>query len=254
MTPILWDPQDPSISIRVACYYFARASTFTFIYGISVLLFLQSITVYITRKQSTRSQHWMFLISTITFILGTINESTVILETVIFIRAAFSMDRNTSPLEKYQVALKLMAKPNTIYQLVSACEILFSDCIIVWRAFVLLQYRRWLVIVPSLLLLCTFATDILFFWKLSKYAEIGLNQWENTISSIMISLSLATNIIATMLIFHVYWMYRKEMTSALGVRRATQAERILSLLIESGVIFCLLQVQILLLKVTTNIS
>ncbi|KAF9469482.1 hypothetical protein BDZ94DRAFT_1327742 [Collybia nuda] len=57
-----------------------------------------------------------------------------------------------------------------------------------------------------------------------------------------LGLSLGTNFTATTFISYVYWLHRRDMAAGLGNHQLTQAERVLALLVESGIAFCILQV------------
>ncbi|KAF9469463.1 hypothetical protein BDZ94DRAFT_1303182 [Collybia nuda] len=233
--------QDASIATHGAGYFFAKSVTFTLIYGIFVLLFMQSGIVFLKKKQSNHSQNWMFLITAVTFVLATINEAALILETSVYLESALVQDNTSSPIDNYNTALKLMIKPNIVFESVSIFQVIISDCIIIWRASVLLQRQRLLIILPSFLLLCSAALDTLFLWNLSKYPEVGLNKLGDILSSAIVAISLATNVVTTTIVLIRFRTHKKEMTSALGAHRATQVETVLALLIESGVLFGLLQ-------------
>ncbi|KAF9469462.1 hypothetical protein BDZ94DRAFT_1242484, partial [Collybia nuda] len=63
---------------REEIYLFAGTCMSTIIYGIFVLLFVQSASIHFTKKRSSCSQHGLFLITTTIFILATINKALMI--------------------------------------------------------------------------------------------------------------------------------------------------------------------------------
>ncbi|KAF9462217.1 hypothetical protein BDZ94DRAFT_1309862 [Collybia nuda] len=57
-----------------------QVSAFTLVYGVFLLLFGQAVSVYLKRTQRSRAHSLMFLTSSITFILATIMEVTLLAE------------------------------------------------------------------------------------------------------------------------------------------------------------------------------
>ncbi|KAJ3551194.1 hypothetical protein NM688_g4852 [Phlebia brevispora] len=137
------------------------------------------------------------------------------------------------------------AIPNAIVTI----NFVLSDAVVVWRAWVLCRtdYAR---VVQLTIIFLTFT-------GLTVFATIGLrftlflstHLTGNAYSSLMFAinflqestlvLSLMTNLIATGVISHMTWRHRRLIQEGLkNMERTTRAERILALLVESGVVYC----------------
>ncbi|KAF9469479.1 hypothetical protein BDZ94DRAFT_1303192 [Collybia nuda] len=211
--------------------------TFTVIYGAFILLFAQTSVTYLKRKDSGRAKLWMFLACTLTFLLATALEATFLVSSGIIIHYTLSGNSGLNLAERISLVNALLINPNIIYLWITNLEV--SNVLIIWRAYVLLRDRWWMVAFPLLLLLGSVASLTVT----SILSSIGDNSETNTAGSIFgagLGLSLATNVIATALIGHRYWVHRK-MVAELRNNRQTQSERVLVLLVESGVVYCVLQ-------------
>ncbi|KAF9469477.1 hypothetical protein BDZ94DRAFT_1231150 [Collybia nuda] len=137
----------------------------------------------------------MFITCAVTFAVATANEATNLAGCVILVDAGLIKYPNLTIEEK-----------------------------VVWRAFVLFQNRRWLIVIPSFLLL-------------GSVGGLGL--------------SLGANVVATALIGYKYWTHRK-MVTGLRRNRKTQSEQVLALLVESGIVFCIPQAATYILQFVTS--
>ncbi|KAF9469475.1 hypothetical protein BDZ94DRAFT_1303190 [Collybia nuda] len=227
-----------------------ETSTFTIIYGAFAFLFAQAITTYVKRKNSSRAQFWMFLACTVMFLLATAHEATTLASSGILIHSALMKYPGLTLAEKIPLLNTLLKSPSIITIWITNFEVIASDCIVVWRASVLLQRRWWLIAIPSLLLLASIA--LLMVDSISS--TIG-SKWEseagNYFYTVASAISLGTNVIATAFIGYIYWAHRKTV-KGLRKNRATQSERVLALLIESGVVFCVPQAVSFGLQFTPN--
>ncbi|KAJ6468505.1 hypothetical protein C8R47DRAFT_1325777 [Mycena vitilis] len=118
-----------------------------------------------------------------------------------------------------------------------------SDAIVVWRAWVLWHESTK---IKVLLSLCMFGSLVgltidmtfvaLFFFGHKKFTPTGAR------TLTLILPLMVTNIVSTALIGIKAWHYRKQIKELLGLprNRRTNIERILSILTESGTIYCLI--------------
>ncbi|KAF9469478.1 hypothetical protein BDZ94DRAFT_1303191 [Collybia nuda] len=235
----------PAIGTNIL-YGMIQSSTFTLIYGIFVLLYAQAVVTYVNRKESNPAQFWMFLICTFAFLLATAHEAIELALVGGVINSGLVGYPGLALAEKVPIVNALLTNPNIAMNWVNNLEIILSDCIVVWRASVLLQGRWWLVSFPIILLLGSAASLVGYSIK----SSIG-NNLENNIGSNIygygLGFSLATNVVATALIGHRYWVHRK-MVAGLRRNKKTQSERVLVLLLECGIVFCVPQAVNLILE------
>lgn len=125
-----------------------------------------------------------------------------------------------------------------------------GDAIIVWRAWALWPDNRKVVMLPIGLLIGSIASSLVcggleiraFHTQSLRIEKIGGNaqlaSW---------ALSLATSVVATLLIAYKAWIHRKFIQSNMssgGIRRS-KAGKIMSLLAESGVVYCLVWITLM---------
>ncbi|KAF8235478.1 hypothetical protein L208DRAFT_1392319 [Tricholoma matsutake] len=111
-----------------------------------------------------------------------------------------------------------------------------NDIVVVWQAWVLFPQHQWVMIGPLFFLLVTFVTILI---------AIAMSENSQNMMNIMTYCSLAastiTNLLATLLIAYKLWDYQKA-TKNLGLKKQqSPVQKVLFLLVESGVIFLILQ-------------
>ncbi|KAJ7592252.1 hypothetical protein C8J56DRAFT_1162630 [Mycena floridula] len=141
---------------------------------------------------------------------------------------------------------------NLFSETVARLNYLIGDAIVVWRAWVLwTDHPR----VHMLLCICLFGTFAGVTVDLAFTSLFALSQFSDTPRSPPNSLRLLilrlpvflTNFISTVLTAYKVWEYRVEIKQNLGLshNRKTKVERVLILLTESGSIYCLLWLSLL---------
>ncbi|KAJ8089138.1 hypothetical protein PM082_014386 [Marasmius tenuissimus] len=134
-----------------------------------------------------------------------------------------------------------LSQPQTRVYLI-CFKIVLGDAVVLWRVWELYQENRRLTYIPIPLLLGTTVSSVGFFgcyawndWPISNH---------DTCSNLEISafsLSMATNLSATLVIGYKVWIYRRAMKAYLyQCRHRTRAEKVLVLLLESGFIYSIL--------------
>ncbi|KAJ7217712.1 hypothetical protein GGX14DRAFT_437925 [Mycena pura] len=135
-----------------------------------------------------------------------------------------------------------LAKWSLLFNAAVLVNYVFSDAVVVWRAWIISwrQYRRYLGVT-------------LFFWVITCRAIIDLVVVPNSAtqhSSYLVKevdvlqmtnivMSLMSNLSATAVVGATALRHRQTLHAAFAVnKRSTKAERILSLLVESGVLYC----------------
>ncbi|KAF9063520.1 hypothetical protein BDP27DRAFT_1426773 [Rhodocollybia butyracea] len=138
--------------------------------------------------------------------------------------------------------------------------LLVSDIIVVWRAWILLSPNRFwrsilalLTVINIILNILDCAADALFYLlmesaqseasfntsSLSGVSKLILN-YSGILDLVSISTSLLVNAVATILIGWKAWIHYKSMTEA-AIYKRSYALKVLLLFVESGAIFCAIQ-------------
>ncbi|KAJ7224712.1 hypothetical protein GGX14DRAFT_426551 [Mycena pura] len=121
-----------------------------------------------------------------------------------------------------------------------------ADGVVLWRAWVLYPRALWIVSIPCIMLVLTSGFGVLNVFCV--YA-INVHQLPDLPSGSRVcpsnlpwSFSLATNVACTILIGYRAWQHRRTMKSLDIVerRRGISADKVLSILVESGLIYCFL--------------
>ncbi|KAG7090537.1 hypothetical protein E1B28_009646 [Marasmius oreades] len=131
---------------------------------------------------------------------------------------------------------------SSVAEVVIPLEIIIGDAIVFWRAWVLCGVNRKIVYIPLLLLAGTTACSFAF---LGCFVQndwpIGNPDTCNLLKISAFSLSMATNMAGTLAISCTLWSYRQALAKYLGnCRSQTQTEKVLVLLLESGIIYSIL--------------
>ncbi|ESK84981.1 hypothetical protein Moror_9202 [Moniliophthora roreri MCA 2997] len=172
---------------------------------------------------------------------------------VVRLRVLF-VERSALSLEE-----KLARADHLTEPLMWAGEMLFifllplGDCVVVWRTWALYQDQLWWLVVPVLTLVGSFATaifelgcDLKTNWAVDSVEPSAASIGPDTCRRADVasySLSFATNILCTTLIFYKAWSHRRYMNQHLGsTRRRSQADRILTLFCESGAAYLVLYI------------
>ncbi|KAJ3762953.1 hypothetical protein EV360DRAFT_78817 [Lentinula raphanica] len=131
----------------------------------------------------------------------------------------------------------------------ASINVLLSDCIVVWRAWILFQeekFRRLVLVVLMVANLGVNISDCIWSTISAKQqlqgedAAAGSLRVGNTLNWLSITLSLVVNVYATVIIALKARIHRCFMSDA-RLRKRTHAQSILLLLVESGAIYCATQ-------------
>ncbi|KAL1748704.1 hypothetical protein HDZ31DRAFT_29141 [Schizophyllum fasciatum] len=123
-----------------------------------------------------------------------------------------------------------------------------SDAIVVWRAWVLWPDSR---IAKGLLTLCLGGSLVGVIVE-CVWSVQDLTVGEPAVRTLMMTVPLlATNIVATALVGVQVWIYRRDIKSSFGpATKTTRVERVLVLLVESGLVYCLIWAVYLVINIT----
>ncbi|KAF9458610.1 hypothetical protein BDZ94DRAFT_1270224 [Collybia nuda] len=223
-----------------------NTSMVTLFYGIFVLLYVQAVLTHLKIRGATRPQLLISLMCSFTFILATVEEVALLSGSGIAIHSILIGYKDLPLEQRFPLLNQRLLGPTLVNMWIPFIQFIISDAVLVWRAFVLMQRRRWLMILPLLLLLGSaaslFADVIIKAVVISKHQEQkGFLPANGILEAAGVCLSLATNVVATAVFTFIYWNHRRDVTAGLGRHQTTQAVRVLALLVESGVIYCLVQ-------------
>ncbi|KAL1682758.1 hypothetical protein EV122DRAFT_203130 [Schizophyllum commune] len=123
-----------------------------------------------------------------------------------------------------------------------------SDAIVVWRAWVLWPNSR---IAKGALCVCLAGSLVGVIVECVWTVE-DLVEGEPAIRTLMMTVPLlATNVVATVLVGIQVWIYRRDIKGSFGpVTKTTRVEKVLLLLVESGLVYCLIWVIYLVINLT----
>ncbi|KAI5824288.1 hypothetical protein K523DRAFT_356961 [Schizophyllum commune Tattone D] len=176
----------------------------------------------------------------------------------LFMKAAvFSLLLSSSVVAVANIVFYLVQTPSfgydldRIYNLLLALNIVtdvfprfnfvVSDAIVAWRAWVLWPDDRW---IKSVLILCVLGSLAGVTIECVWTAQDVMGENSVRLRALMVTMPLlVTNVVATTLVAAKVWYYRREIKSAIGSwRKASQVEKVLMLLLESGCVYCLIWV------------
>lgn len=225
--------------IAVACQ--------SIVYGVYAMLFMLSTYILLHRGFQSRANVALLSATTVMFIVST---AYLILCVVITI-----LELTQTGNQRYAHTLDQL----TVAQVyVPAINSAISDAVVIWRAWVLWEDNRKVMIVPLVLLvgsiaaMCTSAGYAICTFVVHDLSSSNhCNLMAMPTEMIAWVLSLATNVATTCLIAYKAWEHRQfiKINFDHGTVKS-KAQGILSLLVESGTIFCILWI----IGISTNAS
>ncbi|GLB34772.1 hypothetical protein LshimejAT787_0203370 [Lyophyllum shimeji] len=221
----------------------AQCTTITLLYGFFLVLFAFAVITPLRRGSLTHPT-WMMLGATLTsFICVSMYWGAFLALFTLDIRGTL-VENPDAPLDKNKFAAvirqEFVADQITLWApLVLTIP---SDCIVVWRAWVLFAEKRRVMIVPVVLWLCLTVT---VFANLVVSASLKrVSKRTNDLFSASIALSTATNFASTSLIMYKLWSYRRFLGGLQIDERKmpSRATKIMIVLVESGMMYLVFQV------------
>lgn len=124
---------------------------------------------------------------------------------------------------------------------------ILNDAVIIWRAWVLFPMQKWWACISVFLWMSTVVTRVTQLAFLARPLGVkgflsGTNHLTTKLVTACVSLSLATNVVATSSIAYGLWRHRKLLAAYHSEgKRGDHVQKTLGLLVESGAVFCILQ-------------
>ncbi|KAF7315752.1 hypothetical protein MIND_00091100 [Mycena indigotica] len=219
--------------------------------GYTVLIFLSS-RMFIKRGIKTRLNRtllagslFMYLLSTAYFAYTVVNVADrmnifldVALNKSIGLRGSFHDN---------------ITKWSPLFNAVVLVNYVFSDAVVIWRSWIItpVQHRRWIAIPVTLVFLASVSVISTIVFRAIAFVQYPLvpvpkdtfiDRGINVLQLLSIGLSLLSNISATFVVGIVAIQHRQTISAAFITAkhtRLTRGERILRLLVESGLLYCI---------------
>ncbi|KAF9257702.1 hypothetical protein L218DRAFT_878875 [Marasmius fiardii PR-910] len=246
-TPTTPSPGERAASGTVILYHAIATTCQTFFYGIYACLAIFSVYLMVKTGLQTGVRRYLFMMSIFMFFISTLYWISKFLDLL--------MDIHNHFIDRQPPATSFATSPVLILGAVVLINYALTDAVVLWRAWVLcsVDYRKWLY-VPLFFLWCScvsiFAT-IAIRVTIQSMTHVDGSTTDPRIKPLTRALdvfqvanvvfSLLLNLSATGLIAYKAWCFRRWIKFDLkAIRgRRTRGERIIALLIESGVLYCI---------------
>ncbi|KAJ6521951.1 hypothetical protein DFH09DRAFT_212861 [Mycena vulgaris] len=225
----------------------------TFFFGVYTLLMSLSSRMLLKRGLKTRTNWVMFLITLFMYILSALYYGYSVTYAVdsmhTYIHDAPLNLVNPSP------AHNETTKWSPVFNAIVLVNYILSDGIVCWRAWLIGQrtFRKYLWFAIAFLVLTAVAVFLTIGFRITAYIQspIGnlpdgfLKQGIDILQISVAGCSIMSNLIATLVVGATAWRHRRIMRSAFK-DGTTRADKILALVVESGVFYCISTVTVLL--------
>ncbi|GLB45857.1 hypothetical protein LshimejAT787_3300080 [Lyophyllum shimeji] len=256
---------------------FSVFTAITLLYGIAACIFALCTFTLLEGGLTSRSTQVLFATTLASFLLFTLQWSFVVGPLVIDIRgtmidSAGTLDRATFLRLKDATAAVGLIEASSAQLLVA-----ISDAIVIWRTWVLYLEQSWIMAGPCMLFAGTIGKSTHFCAKPSRTTDVAGTPLATSFANVVINanlkvlagidttaaqitlllsliLSLATNVVSTLLVLYRLWSYRR-FGRKLGIDNTlTPVQRAMIVLVESGIVFFAIQTLNLILELVPQTS
>ncbi|KAI4519691.1 hypothetical protein K525DRAFT_271498 [Schizophyllum commune Loenen D] len=198
------------------------------LYGMQSALSIAAVAVLARREGPSRFMMGVILVLLVSSLLGVISNA-------LFYLVQLPYELGTS----VQDVMGLLVRLDIMGTVANNFNYLVSDAVVVWRAYILwsdsLVAKGILLSFLTGTLGSTLAQLIYLYMPSSPLVDYHIAVQ----SDVKLAFLLATNVVATVLIGIKFWYYRRDIKGALGLfTRRSQVEKVLVLLLESGITYC----------------
>ncbi|KAE9401127.1 hypothetical protein BT96DRAFT_856720 [Gymnopus androsaceus JB14] len=238
---------------------FVSASAETFLIAIYSVLVLKASRILL-RKERTKVKMLTLAAVVTMYILALILWIIDLVNFVAEARITLIDNSNDDFDTKYSIATSFIFRRAAIQAMLYSYMSIIGDAVIVWRvyAFWSTERERVVLLIPGALLLASIITSIMLtvcVAHLGSEIEIGTFQkpaFCRNIQTATYCIAVATTLAATILIGIKSWRYRYTTKSLLSWQGGTtKVERVMILLIESGMLYCLFFLVQLLMSISS---
>lgn len=212
-------------------------------YGMLLVVYFISIRIQLSKGSLFHSPGHMFMFgsTTLIFVLATV---VIIVGPGLTMQAIPGIIRFIDPSLAVGWSTHKINVMTGVVATVTRINPIISDMVCAWRAIVLWRYDRRVVIILSACIAGTFAAgiyDLRLALRNNPGPQGGDGIEEGKVAAIVVGPMLGTNILSTSLIAWKAWEYRRTVSAHLRKGSASdRAEKVLALLIESGLVYCLI--------------
>ncbi|KAJ6594299.1 hypothetical protein B0H19DRAFT_1366199 [Mycena capillaripes] len=218
----------------------------TFVFGLYTLLICLSTRMLLKRGLKALANWVLLLIILFMYLLSTAYLAYTIVYAVALLRARIDAP-SESPISDYEA----IAKWSPVINAVAMLNFLLSDGVVIWRAWVICQHRmrRYIWVTIGFLVLTSMAVFTMIGFRIVAFVQFpdnGLNKIISLTPGLDIlqlsswTLSLVSNLSATAVVAVTAWRHRRIMHNAFTEKEFTSnSDRILGLIVEIGVFYCL---------------
>ncbi|KAI5887504.1 uncharacterized protein SCHCODRAFT_02638287 [Schizophyllum commune H4-8] len=212
------------------------------ILGFHGALFLMSAYLLVQKGLRTSlARRWLLLMTTLMF---AISIASVVCATDFYERSIDNYSLDDLPVDRAWMLRESLASNFGL-----RINLLLSDIIVVWRAWVLWPDTLWPRLIMAVALFGSVGGVIVssIFLFLAKLTDIAFLDWLNTSPILTVPLFF-TNIVACVMVGIKVWDYRQNVKAYIGNagNHGASIERTLLLILESGVVYCVLWLFLLL--------
>ncbi|KAF5378555.1 hypothetical protein D9615_007035 [Tricholomella constricta] len=223
---------------------FAVLNSFVLLYGMFIMMFSFTTSTLLQRGFASRATQAMLGVTSIAFVACSVDCIFFIL--INMIGAKGLLVDSAGMVNKSIVARvdKTITLFNIVITVTPMVLPILSDGVVIWRAWVLYPDKQWIMLIPCALLLGTIGVTVAFIvLNFKSYQNPMLNSAMDDMFGASLTLSLATNVVATSLIFYKLWGHL-QFLRRMGIKQnsTSPAQKILIVLVDTGLAFCALQI------------
>ncbi|KAF5378553.1 hypothetical protein D9615_007037 [Tricholomella constricta] len=223
---------------------FAVLASVVLLYGMFIMLFAFSTFTLLRRGLASRSTQAMLGLTLIAFLACSVICISYIVGNVIGVKGVL-VDSAGILDESILARVNKRTTLITIITIVTPMVLsILSDSVVIWRAWVLYPDKQWIMLVPCALLFGTIGVTIAYLVIFLKGVQYPALQPILFLASL--TFSLATNVVATSLIFYKLWGHLRFLRR-MGIKQnsTSSAQKILIVLVDTGLAYCALQITVI---------
>ncbi|KAJ7141446.1 hypothetical protein C8R44DRAFT_246963 [Mycena epipterygia] len=219
----------------------------TFFFGVYTVLIVLSTRMLLKRGLKTRSNKVMFMITLFMYLLSAAYWAYSVADVVDRMRNYINDLQN--PLN-YSASHDTVTKWSPLFNAIVLVNYILSDAVVVWRAWILClrNHRKYLSIAIFFLGLTAISVTGTIIFRIIALVEAPSAQLPNSSYLVQginilqisnLSMSLISNFSATAVVGATAWRHRQSLRVAFADnKKRTKADQVLTLLVESGLLYC----------------
>ncbi|KAJ6487115.1 hypothetical protein C8R47DRAFT_515635 [Mycena vitilis] len=219
----------------------------TLFYGVYTVLTVLSTRMLLKRSLKTRANHVMFLLTIFAYSLSSLYWAYSVTDCVDRMKHYVQVAQNLGELTDDHDGV---TKFSPLFNALILVNYIFSDGVVVWRAWIISSrnYRKYLCVTIAFWALTAVTVTSTIVFRIialiqSPYAQLPdssyLVKGVNILQLCNLAFSLISNLSATAVVGITAWHHRQSIRAAFADnKKSTKADRILVLVVESGLLYC----------------